>query len=152
MNKDIIDCIKAEKEKETETKKRNEELVKKIKEFFMDLPEGNYTVKLTYNTTVKQLTKNPELGWFKKPNFYKDIIKEELKELWIAGLGGNWHSVIIQKIDDKIFILKGEYYDYLESGLKKEISNWPDHKVQVFYEHLDWFEQELKKEYCKHHE
>ena len=152
MNKDIVNCIKAEKDKETAAKKEKEEKIQKIKDFFKDLPEGTYTIKLTHVVTVKKLVKNPILSknWWKDREFYEEEQKIELKEHWIAALGYELYSIDIQKIDDKVFIRKNEYYDYLLSTDDKEISNWHDYQIQLFYEHLDWFEKELGKEYCKH--
>lgn len=149
MNKEIVDCIKAEKDKEIQKRKEKKEIIQKIYDFFSDLPEGKYTVRLLKTVTYKQIKKNPIFSkqWWAEPVYYEDITKEEFKEPWMAELGG--HSITIEKIDDKVFIRRNEYYDYMLPSKEKEISNWPDDKIQVFYEHLDWFEQELAKEYCK---
>ena len=107
MNKEIIDCIRAEKDREAAAKKEKEELIQKIYDFFKDLPEGTYGVKLLKTITYKVIKKNPIFSkqWWAEPVYYEDKEKEEFKESWISKLG-DWYSIDIQKEVNLLDLLK----------------------------------------------
>jgi hypothetical protein len=130
LNKEIVDCIRAEKEKEALARKEKEEKIALIKEFFKDLPgEGEYRVYLVDRIETKKRN-----HWYSKSwTYFKSIYKE----YWGRDLNAEWVDISRSKIE------KG----YSHYGINMD--KWTDDQVNVFYEHLDWFEQELAKEYCR---
>ncbi len=132
MNKEIIDCIKAEKEKEAAAKKEKEEKIQKIKDFFKDLPRGKYRIA----TTIPVEEKVRE-HWYSKPYTYTNYKR---KEPWLFQYDDH---VTIDITGDNIIIAEGVGAHDLD------ISRWDHDMVETFYKHLDWFEQELGKEYCR---
>ena len=150
MNKEIVDCIKAEKEKEALLRKEKEEKIQKIKDFFIDLPEGEYNLRLVYTVIVKKLIDNPtflnKIGWSQR-ELYTDEEKEEYKEKWMADL--HCHTIEIHRIPNDLYIRKSAYNDIYVWGRSREMDNWSDDIIQVFSEHLDWFEKEIGRQYCK---
>ena len=129
MNKDIVDCIQAQRDKEIQKIKEKDELIKKIYDFFDDLPTGNYHIDLVNRVEAKRKD-----HWYSKPYEYAKYIK---KEPWVT-----FNDYITIEKSDKTKIKSGTgHFDW-------EISRWSIDEVQLFYDHLDWFEQELGKEYC----
>jgi hypothetical protein len=131
LNKEIIDCIRAEKEKELQARKEKEEKIALIKEFFKDLPEegGEYRVYLVDRIETKKRD-----HWYSKSWTY---FKSVYKEYWCHDLNAEWVDISRSKIE------KGSsHYGF-------NIDRWTDNQVNVFYEHLDWFEKELGREYCR---
>jgi hypothetical protein len=132
MNKEIIDCIRAEKEKELQARKEKEEKIQKIKEFFKDLPEGTYRIA----TTIPIEEKIREHWYSRRSHIYTNYKR---KEPWLSPSIDH----ITIKIDDKVKISEGV------GNHEFEISRWDYNVIKTFYEHLNWFEKELGKEYCK---
>lgn len=150
MNKEVIDCIQADIDRKNKEKQEKEELIAKIYDFFKDLPEGTFVIKTTMIVYYRVLKNNPMFSkeWFKDSTYFDSEQKEKLKEPWLGELG-DVHSIEIKKINDKVFVRRNRYHDYMLHSEHKEISNWPQNAIQLFYEHLDWFENELKEQYCK---
>ena len=133
MNKEIIDCIKAEKEKETLLRKEKEAKIQTIKDFFKDLPGGLYHIRL-----VDYIETEKKSHWYSKPYKYDKTV---YKEWWGKSIGAYWVDI---KVERSVNIEKG--YTHIHGT---DIERWSDDEVNIFSEHLDWFEQELGKEYCK---
>ena len=132
MNKEIIDCIKAEKEKEIVKRKEKEAKIQKIKDFFDELPAGTYRIPIT-----DRIEKKVRDYWYSKPWSYAKYIP---KEPWCKNINAEW--IEIKKHRD-INIDKGR------TRYPLNIERWSDDVINIFYEHLDWFEKELGRQYCK---
>lgn len=138
MNKDIVNCIRAEKDKEAEAKREKERLIEEIKNFFKDLPDGSYIIELT-----KSIEKQKKDHWYSRPRTsYEHIAKEK----WLEDIPTDTLQIIIitNMNNDKKVEIKGYVWNHVQS-----INSWSLEAIQLFYEHLDWFEQELGKKYCR---